>query len=122
MKEVSTIPEFKFSKDLVESFEKTETSDEDIEFEDNDQEGVSEDDQFDESSDDNNKKPIKLKKPPNAFLVFSNSRRPELIKSNPNSTMQFISTKLGQEWKELHPEEKEKFNKMAQKIKEESAI
>eukprot|EP00274_Cyanoptyche_gloeocystis_P003379 CAMPEP_0196660608 /NCGR_PEP_ID=MMETSP1086-20130531/40596_1 /TAXON_ID=77921 /ORGANISM="Cyanoptyche gloeocystis , Strain SAG4.97" /LENGTH=440 /DNA_ID=CAMNT_0041995109 /DNA_START=133 /DNA_END=1452 /DNA_ORIENTATION=- len=51
----------------------------------------------------------RLRKPPNAFLLFSNSRRHALALANPSLSASKLSQLLGQEWNDLPEEEKEHY-------------
>eukprot|EP01113_Clastostelium_recurvatum_P035204 TRINITY_DN4875_c0_g1_i2.p1 TRINITY_DN4875_c0_g1~~TRINITY_DN4875_c0_g1_i2.p1 ORF type:complete len:242 (+),score=73.09 TRINITY_DN4875_c0_g1_i2:44-727(+) len=48
----------------------------------------------------------KRPKPPNAFILFSLNRRPQLLAANPSLSNAEVSRLLGTEWRSLHPEEK----------------
>eukprot|EP01132_Coremiostelium_polycephalum_P009029 gene9029-11061_t len=63
----------------------------------------------------------KKKKPPNAFILFSQYKRRELKKENPQYSNAYISTLLGKKWMELHPEDKKKFVELSAKIRENSS-
>jgi len=53
------------------------------------------------------KDPNAPKKPLTAFMLFTNLRRPDVMKSNPGIKITEISTIIGKEWKELTQEEKD---------------
>ncbi|CAG8490627.1 4230_t:CDS:2 [Ambispora leptoticha] len=61
----------------------------------------------------------KVKRPPNAFLIYSGERRPQLQKQDPNLQTASVSKKLGEEWRNMDPAEKERYNEKAHKLKEE---
>ncbi|CAG8481904.1 8638_t:CDS:10 [Ambispora gerdemannii] len=60
----------------------------------------------------------KVKRPPNAFLIYSSERRPQLQKLDPNLQTSLVSKKLGEEWKNMDPSVKERYNEKALKLKE----
>lgn len=49
------------------------------------------------------------KRPMSAFLAFSNQRRAELKRNNPQATNADLSKMLSKQWKELDPETKNKY-------------
>lgn len=53
------------------------------------------------------KDPNAPKKPLTAFMLYTNKRRPEVMKQNPGLKITEISTIIGKEWKELTKEEKD---------------
>lgn len=66
------------------------------------------------------KRKTKKKKDPNApkramsaFMYFSNSEREKLKKSNPGISFTDVARNLGEKWKKMTAEEKEKFEEMA---------
>ncbi len=52
------------------------------------------------------KDPNAPKKPLTAFMLYTNKRRPEVMKQNVGMKITEISTIIGKEWKELTMEEK----------------
>jgi len=60
---------------------------------------------------------IKIKKPVSAYVIFSNMKRPEVKKTNPDSSPKVILTMLGKMWRELPDEDKEKYKKLAAEYK-----
>jgi hypothetical protein len=53
-----------------------------------------------------------------AFMYYSQERRKELKKSEPNISFGGVAKKIGGEWKKLNDSKKSKFEKMAVKDKE----
>lgn len=53
------------------------------------------------------KDPNAPKKPLTAFMLYTNKRRPEVMKNNAGLKITEISTIIGKEWKELTQEEKD---------------
>ncbi|KAK1321513.1 High mobility group B protein 6 [Acorus calamus] len=62
------------------------------------------------------KDPLKPKQPPSAFFVFSNERRPVLLKENKNILE--IAKLAGEEWKNMTEKERAPYEKIAKKQKE----
>ncbi|KAG0212070.1 hypothetical protein BGX31_001567, partial [Mortierella sp. GBA43] len=58
------------------------------------------------------------KRPPNAFLVFSNVRRRELQKLYPSNKTAALSKRLGEEWRDMSPERKAVYTSQAKEIKD----
>ncbi|KAJ3056164.1 FACT complex subunit [Rhizophlyctis rosea] len=50
----------------------------------------------------------------NSFMIFSNEKRAEVKASDPNMDIKDVSRKLGQMWKDMALEDKEKYEKLAQ--------
>ncbi|XP_074528559.1 uncharacterized protein LOC141791805 [Halichoeres trimaculatus] len=59
-----------------------------------------------------------IKRPMNAYLVWSRSRRSALIKQNPGAKFTDISIYLGNEWSKLSEEERSPYFEMARKLKQ----
>ncbi|XP_051506007.1 transcription factor SOX-30-like [Myxocyprinus asiaticus] len=59
-----------------------------------------------------------VKRPMNAFMVWSKIHRPILSKANPDANNTNISVLLGSEWSKLSEEQKKPYYEEAQKIKE----
>ncbi|XP_063301420.1 transcription factor SOX-30 [Pelobates fuscus] len=59
-----------------------------------------------------------VKRPMNAFMVWSRIHRPAMAKANPLATNSEISVQLGLEWSKLSEEQKKPYFEEAQKIKE----
>ncbi|KAF9186561.1 hypothetical protein BGZ51_001915, partial [Haplosporangium sp. Z 767] len=58
------------------------------------------------------------KRPPNAFLVFSSVRRPELQKLYPTHKTAALSKRLGEEWRDMDTERKKLYTSRAKDIKD----
>ncbi|KAI7820507.1 high mobility group box domain-containing protein [Gamsiella multidivaricata] len=58
------------------------------------------------------------KRPPNAFLVFSSVRRPELQKLYPSYKTAALSKCLGEEWRDMSPDRKRLYTSRARDIKD----
>ncbi|TDH05012.1 hypothetical protein EPR50_G00139140 [Perca flavescens] len=58
-----------------------------------------------------------IKRPPNAFIVWSHIHRNALRKTHPGANMTDISTVLGCEWSKLSEEQKWPYYEMAHKLK-----
>jgi hypothetical protein len=61
----------------------------------------------------------KIRRPPNSFFVFANEKRREIAAQYPTERNQQISTRLGNLWKSLQNEDKERYVKMACQLGEE---
>ncbi|CAG8465719.1 11526_t:CDS:2 [Paraglomus brasilianum] len=61
----------------------------------------------------------RTKRPMNAFLIFSGERRPQLQKADPRLTTADLSKKLGNEWKRMEAEKKDRYVEKAKLLKEE---
>jgi len=64
------------------------------------------------------KKKDKPKRAMSAYIAFGQDKRGELAKSNPTLKLVDIARLLGQRWKELSAEEKQKYQQIAEKDKE----
>ncbi|KAI9249768.1 high mobility group box domain-containing protein, partial [Phascolomyces articulosus] len=62
--------------------------------------------------------PIRVTRPPNAFLLFNKEMRKQLKDSNPSMKVAEISKEIGERWKNLSPEEKSRYVSQANSIKE----
>ena len=60
----------------------------------------------------------KIKKPVSAYVIFSNIKRPDVKKSNPDSSPKQILTLLGKLWKELSEDDKEQYKELAAEDKD----
>jgi len=57
------------------------------------------------------------KRPKSAYMMFSIDKRPEISKAHPNESFGQLGKLLGQAWKEVTSDEKEKYNALAAKDK-----
>ncbi|KAI7860664.1 hypothetical protein BDC45DRAFT_1805 [Circinella umbellata] len=64
--------------------------------------------------------PIKerLKRPPNAYLLFNRDIRRRLLEESPKMTVAEISKEIGERWKRLDPESRQKYMQQAALIKQ----
>ncbi|GAA5803444.1 hypothetical protein HPULCUR_008926 [Helicostylum pulchrum] len=63
--------------------------------------------------------PGKLKRPPNAYLLFNRDMRRKLLKASPKMTVAEISKEVGDWWKALPDDKREYYVKEASMLKEE---
>ena len=59
----------------------------------------------------------KIKRPMNAFMVFSHYKRKEIIEIQPDIHNAEISKRLGKQWKELNETEKEPYIQEAERLR-----
>ena len=61
----------------------------------------------------------KIKRPMNAYMLFSKEKRPEIIQQKPElkSKVAEVAKLIGNHWKEMTNEEKDKYVKMAEENK-----
>ncbi|ORX84413.1 HMG-box [Basidiobolus meristosporus CBS 931.73] len=59
----------------------------------------------------------KLKRPMNAYLLFNKEMRHKLLETNPNMSVAEISKEIGDRWKNLNEEERNRYFTEAQTIK-----
>ncbi|KAG2216663.1 hypothetical protein INT45_006197 [Circinella minor] len=62
--------------------------------------------------------PIRVTRPPNAFLLFNKEMRKQLKDSNPTMKVAEISKEIGERWKNLSSEDKSRYVSQANSIKE----
>ncbi|KAI9492341.1 high mobility group box domain-containing protein, partial [Zychaea mexicana] len=62
--------------------------------------------------------PIRVTRPPNAFLLFNKEMRKQLKDSNPTMKVAEISKEIGERWKNLSLDEKNRYVGQANSIKE----
>ncbi|KAI9312668.1 high mobility group box domain-containing protein, partial [Dichotomocladium elegans] len=62
--------------------------------------------------------PVRVTRPPNAFLLFNKEMRRQLKDSNPTMKVAEISKEIGDRWKQLSDSEKERYVNEANNIKE----
>lgn len=60
----------------------------------------------------------KKQRPPNAFMIFSQENRPLIQQEFPRLTNAEISKRLGEKWRNLHPNKKDIYREKAERIKE----
>ncbi|XP_063992380.1 protein bric-a-brac 1-like isoform X2 [Diachasmimorpha longicaudata] len=63
--------------------------------------------------------PEKIRRPPNAFMIFANEWRRRLASENPRESNTAISVRLGAMWKDLTNETKDSYYALAKKVDEE---
>lgn len=61
---------------------------------------------------------VHIKRPMNAFMVYSQIERQRIIEDNPNAHNAEISKFLGKKWKSLSQEEKDPFIQQAEKLRQ----
>ncbi|KAL0092804.1 high mobility group box domain-containing protein [Phycomyces blakesleeanus] len=66
-----------------------------------------------------NEEPERLKRPPNAYLLFNRFMRSKLLKVNPNLSVAEISKSVSAQWKELSEKERKPYNQEASRLKQE---
>jgi hypothetical protein len=59
---------------------------------------------------------VRIRRPPNAFIVFANEWRKNIAAQNPQEKNKQISTRLGAMWKLMSKEQKEHYTQMAHKL------
>ncbi|ORX98560.1 hypothetical protein K493DRAFT_213989 [Basidiobolus meristosporus CBS 931.73] len=64
----------------------------------------------------------KLKRPMNAYLLFNKEMRHKLLETNPNMSVSEISKEIGDRWKNLNEEERNRYFTEAQSIKREFLV
>jgi hypothetical protein len=62
------------------------------------------------------KNEVRIRRPPNAFIIFANEWRKNIAAQNPGEKSKEISTRLGNMWKSLTGEEKELYMDLARKL------
>ncbi|XP_055541968.1 putative transcription factor capicua isoform X2 [Wyeomyia smithii] len=65
-----------------------------------------------------NKKDPKIRRPMNAFMIFSKRHRALVHQKHPNQDNRTVSKILGEWWYALKPEEKTKYHELASEVKE----
>ncbi|KAI9019493.1 hypothetical protein CLU79DRAFT_757443 [Phycomyces nitens] len=66
-----------------------------------------------------NEEPERLKRPPNAYLLFNRYMRSRLLKVNPNLSVAEISKTVSAQWKELSEKDRKPYNQEASQLKQE---
>lgn len=59
----------------------------------------------------------KIRRPPNAFMIFAKSRRREILYNNRSLTNKDVSRMLGREWHDLTQEKRNDFNQQASDLR-----
>lgn len=57
--------------------------------------------------------PEKPKRPLSSYFRFLMEKRPQVVKENPSLTVQQVTKTISEQWKQLNPEEKQKYNFLA---------
>merc|ERR1712062_729693 len=60
----------------------------------------------------------KIRRPMNAFMIFSKRHRPLVHQQNPNQDNRTVSKILGEWWYSLSPDGKKKYQDLANQVKE----
>ncbi|KAI8147503.1 hypothetical protein BJV82DRAFT_349141 [Fennellomyces sp. T-0311] len=60
----------------------------------------------------------RLKRPPNAYLLFNRDMRRRLLEESPKMTVAEISKEIGERWKRLEPEQRQNYMQQAALIKQ----
>jgi len=60
------------------------------------------------------------KKALSSYIYYSNALRPDILRENPQLKITEISKIIGEKWKQITPEEKQKFDQMATQDKQRS--
>ncbi|CAG8527657.1 15104_t:CDS:10, partial [Gigaspora rosea] len=61
----------------------------------------------------------KLRRPMNAFLIFNKEMRPKVLEMNPNMSVAEISKTIGENWRNMSEEERERYLQKARDLKSE---
>ncbi|CAG8468897.1 6479_t:CDS:10 [Dentiscutata heterogama] len=61
----------------------------------------------------------KLRRPMNAFLIFNKEMRPKVLELNPNMSVAEISKTIGENWRNMSEEERERYLQKARDLKSE---
>ncbi|ORX52313.1 HMG-box [Hesseltinella vesiculosa] len=61
----------------------------------------------------------RLKRPPNAYLLFNKELRPKLLEEHESLSVASISKMISDQWKSLPPDEKNRYIQMAAQLKDE---
>ncbi|ODM91783.1 Protein capicua [Orchesella cincta] len=67
---------------------------------------------------DDSKEPERIRRPMNAFMIFSKRHRALVHQRHPNQDNRTVSKILGEWWYQLGPEEKQKYHELASEVKE----
>lgn len=59
-----------------------------------------------------------IKKPKNAFIIFCQEKRPQLMKKYPDMKLTDISKKLGEMWHSLNDDDRNMYNIEARKLRD----
>jgi hypothetical protein len=70
------------------------------------------------TKDDLLKEPERIRRPMNAFMIFSKRHRALVHQRHPNQDNRTVSKILGEWWYQLGPEEKQKYHELASEVKE----
>ena len=65
----------------------------------------------------NLQKERRIRRPMNAFMIFSKRHRPNVHQMHPNQDNRTVSKILGLWWYFLNPEEKQKYNDLADEVR-----
>ena len=64
----------------------------------------------------------KIRRPPNAFMIFAKERRREILYSNQRITNKEVSKRLGVEWRNLPEETRARYQKLSEELRQEHQL
>lgn len=71
---------------------------------------------MDEYRSNNSQKERRIRRPMNAFMIFSKRHRQMVHQLHPNQDNRTVSKILGEWWYSLKPEQKQKYNELASEV------
>lgn len=64
----------------------------------------------------------KIRRPPNAFMIFAKERRREILYSNQRITNKEVSKQLGVEWRNLSEEARARYQRLSEELRQEHQL